>query len=65
MTSPRERIDGEKERNKKPCPKHSSYYESAKRKNQPKGPRRSEQGDRKKTNRGLSWKSKKRSQEGG
>lgn len=31
----------------------------------PKGPRRSEQGDRKKTNRGLSWKSKKRSQEGG
>lgn len=58
MTSPKKRVDGEKERNKKPRALQLLWVRE-KRKNQSKRLRRSEQGDRKKTNRGLSWKSKK------
>lgn len=53
-------MDGEKERNKMPCPKHSNCYRvEDKRKNQPKRLRGNERGDWKKTKRGLSWKLKK------
>lgn len=44
MTSPRERVDGEKERNKKPCPKHSSYYGSGRRGRTAKGAKKERTG---------------------